>query len=175
VRYQDISQFTREAPYAVDVSWSYLEEHYRSAVEEKLDIDPDFQRGYVWTPEQKVRYVEFILRGGRTGRDLYTNNPSWQKIGRPAAGYNDYVLVDGKQRLQAVLGFLHNEIAVFGGHYRRDFTDKLRITGPSFRWHVNNLKTRAEVLQWYLDLNTGGTVHSDDEIEKVKHLLAETA
>jgi hypothetical protein len=37
---------------------------------------------------------------------------------------------------------------------------------------VNELKTRREVLQWYLDLNAGGVVHTTKEIERVRELLA---
>lgn len=39
--------------------------------------------------------------------------------------------------------------------------------------NVNNLKTREEVLQWYIDFNAGGTVHSKEEIDRVKKLLEE--
>jgi uncharacterized protein DUF262 len=170
MRFEDIPQFTRSATYAVDIPWFTLERHFMTQVrEEHLDPNPDFQRGYVWTPEQKTRYIEFALRGGKTGRDIYTNHPSWNRIhGRSS---DAYVLVDGKQRLEAVFGFLHNRVPVFGGHYFQEFTDALHLTGPSFRWHVNDLKTRAEVLQWYIDLNSGGTVHGDEEINRVRALL----
>ena len=57
------------------------------------------------------------------------------------------------------------------GLYRNEYGDQPDQLDASFKVHVNNLKTRAEVLQWYLDLNTGGVVHTDEEIEKVKQLL----
>lgn len=159
----DIPQFTRPAAYSVDIGWDYLPDYYAHAVlDGKLNVSPDFQRGYVWTSEQKVRYVEFILQGGMTGRDIYTNCPDWHIGGR-----TDYVLVDGKQRLDAVLGFLNNEFPIFGGNYRRDYTGPMPLVA-NFRWHVNQLKTRDEVLQWYIDLNRGGTVHSDEEIDRVR-------
>ena len=170
--FRDIPRFTRSASYSVDVSWRYLHHQYTSAiVEDRLDINPDFQRMYVWTPKQKSRYVEFILRGGMTGRDLYFNCPGWRS-GRIGHNYPDgwYVLVDGKQRLDTVLGFMNNEVPVFDGLYYRDFSDHPDMTA-SFKWHVNDLATYEEVLQWYLDLNIGGTVHSDDEISRVKALL----
>jgi hypothetical protein len=167
-RFQDVPQFTRDSPYAVDIPWSYLKDHLaRHAGEDKLDLDPDFQRGHVWTPEKRVTYIEFVLRGGKSSRDLYFNCPGFSH-GR----LGNYVLVDGKQRLTAAVDFLDDKIEVFGGWVYSDFTDGLTMTGPSFRWHVNDLKTRAEVLQWYLDLNTGGVVHTDEEINKVKRLLA---
>ena len=82
------------------------------------------------------------------------------------------MLVDGKQRLEAVRSFLRDELTVFGDCKRSDFTDHMRHY-LSFRVHVNALKTRAEVLTWYLQINAGGVVHSDEEIERVKELLKE--
>ena len=38
------------------------------------------------------------------------------------------------------------------------------IVGPS-------VKTREEVLSWYLDLNSGGTVHTEEELTKVRGLI----
>ncbi len=38
-------------------------------------------------------------------------------------------------------------------------------------FQVNDLLTREEVLQWYIDLNTGGTDHTDEEINRVKEML----
>lgn len=175
-RFQDIPQLTHNGHYRVNIGWDYLE-HWLADHQEhdpKLDLDPDFQRGYVWTPEQKTAYVEYILRGGQSGRYLYFNCPSWMEIGRKnPRKYNDFVIVDGKQRLSAVLGFLHDEVPAFG-HKFSDFEERMRITGPDFVVHVNNLATRTQVLQWYIEMNTGGTVHTNEEIARVKALL-ETA
>ena len=44
--------------------------------------------------------------------------------------------------------------------------------GQGFRWHVNDLSTYSEVLQWYLDLNSGGTVHTEEELNRVQQLLS---
>lgn len=169
MRFRDIPQFTKWANYAVDVSWAFLPEYVKEAVEEfGLDTDPDFQRGYVWTPEQKVRYIEYILRGGVTGKDIHTNHPNWNN-GIMRSG--PYVLVDGKQRLNAILGFMNNEFGVFGGRFLRDFEDKPDILRAKVRWHVNDLATREDVLRWYLDLNCGGTVHTTDELDKVRAMI----
>ena len=39
--------------------------------------------------------------------------------------------------------------------------------------NVNDLKTKKEVLQWYVQMNAGGTPHSAEEIERVKKLMEE--
>lgn len=168
-KFADIPLFTRSSSYGVDISLPYLAsclEHY--VTECKLDVSPDFQRNYVWKPEQKVRYLEYILRGGRSGRDIYFNSPYWMGLIDTSDERWNFVLVDGKQRLDAAIGFLNNEFKVFGAYYR-EYTDSPRHFG--FRFHINDLKSYEEVLQWYLDLNTGGTVHSEDELVKVRALL----
>lgn len=174
-----IPRFTRTASYAVDIGWGYLEEHLEHWSDGYgLDLDPDFQRGYTWDAKdaadglppgtRKRRYVEFRLRGGKSGADLYFNSPEWQH-GDPGP----LVLVDGKQRLDAVRMFLRDELKIFGGWKRSDFGRVLlRFFDARFHVSVNDLETRAEVLQWYLDLNDGGVAHTAEEIGRVRDLLA---
>jgi hypothetical protein len=174
LKFSDIPQFDQFGSYAVHIGWDYLPHQVvRHVLQLGLNLDPDFQREYVWTNEQKVRYVEYILRGGKYGRDLYFNCVNWQ-----SGDLGEYVLVDGKQRLDAVLGWLSNEYPVFVGQfdgaegwYRRDFTDHMRVCGPHFIWHVNDLSDRDAVLRQYVALNTGGTVHDQGEIDRVLALL----
>lgn len=155
--------------YRVNVMWDYLEMHLehwsdnRDAA--KLDLDPDFQRGHVWTPEQQTAYVEYILKGGMSGREIYFNCTGWMKDWR-----GPFVIVDGKQRLQAAREFMADRVKVFGGHVRSDIEGRLSMNAQ-FIFNVNDLKTRAAVLKWYLEMNTGGTPHTPDEISKVKAML----
>ena len=150
------------AKYKVDIFWDFLEEWLEK---EEVDMNPDFQRGYVWTQQQKEQYVEWILRNGESGKDLYFNHPGWFK-----SWEGQMVIVDGKQRIEAVLGFIHNEVKAYG-YYRKEYRDKWSMIQCCFHIHVADLKTREEVLKWYLDMNTGGTYHTDAEIDKVKKLI----
>jgi len=166
-RFKDIKQMSK-THYNVHVSWDYLEEQLKSYSEKssgtKFDLNPDFQRGHVWTKEQQIAYVEFIIRGGESGLDIFFNCPGWM---------NDYrgpmELVDGLQRITAVLAFLHNEIPAYG-HLFSEYEDKRFVYGLHFNFHVANLPTRAEVLQWYLDLNSG-VAHTKQELDRVGNLL----
>jgi len=167
-RFRDIPKFTRSGSYEVDVSLAYLPQHMKTYVEEYgLDMNPDFQRGHVWSEEQQIRFIEFILRGGTSARLIYFNCPHWHNGGR-----EDFVLVDGKQRLEACRRFMENKIPAFGYLYK-DYSDKPDMLDARLRFNVNDLKTRAQVLQWYIDLNAGGVVHTTEEIEKVRRLLEE--
>lgn len=78
--------------------------------------------------------------------------------------------VDGLQRLTAMRRFLKNEIPIFGT-YCNEFEDSNALYSFSLKFNVNCLQTRKDMLQWYIDMNSGGTVHSEEEINRVKKLL----
>lgn len=164
MKYQDIPQYTRSSNYAVTVFWSYLEDQLNNWAESNLDLEPDFQRAHVWTLAQQSAYVEYILRGGLSGRDIYFNCVGWQ-----AAYDGPFVIVDGKQRLAAVRGFLRDHVPVFG-HRFSEIEGRLPHAAR-FTFHVNDLATREEVLQWYLDMNARGTPHTPEELQHVRDLL----
>ena len=80
--------------------------------------------------------------------------------------------MDGLQRITAAQRFIHNEIKVFGSYYN-EFEDGMRILPQMMILNVNDLKTEKEVLQWYVDMNAGGTPHTNEEIERVKKMIKE--
>lgn len=149
---------------------NYLVNFIEEEEKEGLQLNPDFQRGNVWTEHQQTAYIEFLLKGGKSARILYFNNPSWH-LNVSDGAYNDFVCVDGLQRITAIQRFIKNEIQVFGSYYK-EFTDCIGIT-QSVKVNINDLKSKREVLQWYLDMNAGGTVHSDSEIKKVQKMISE--
>ena len=163
MRFQDIPQFP-VANYEVDVSWSYLENTLTSYAEQGLDLDPDFQRGHVWSLEQQTAFVEHMLLGGKSPRHLYFNCPTFRQ------GRGLVQLIDGKQRLEAARAFLSNRLAVFGGHHFAEFEDRLPFD-VQFRFHIHSLPTRADVLRWYIGFNRGGTAHTEEEMDRVRALL----
>lgn len=167
--FKDIPQFTESGDYQITVPWNAIERQLESFGEGcGIDLDPDFQRGHVWTEAQQVRFVEFILRGGQSGKLILFNQPSWRH--GEIREDEPMQLVDGKQRLTAARRFMANEIRAFGT-LLGEFQERRLPLNVHFDFKVNDLKTRAEVLQWYLDLNDGGVVHAASEIDRVRRLL----
>lgn len=172
----DIPKFFAAPNYSVQTNWGFLEHWLEELAKDALhfkdgglELDPDFQRGHVWTEDKQIAFVEFCLKGGQSSRTILWNHPNWR-----GTFQGKMVLVDGKQRLEAVRKFLRNELPIFGGNYLKDFDDPKKLLRSSDAYlilSVNNLKTRKEVLEWYLQLNTGGVVHTQEEIDKVKELL----
>lgn len=170
MKFRDIPQFP-QAHHEVSVAWKYLEETLERWAETfdggkgGLNLDPDYQREHVWTREQQTAYVEYALMGGETGRTIIWNNPTWnQSFEAPTE------LVDGKQRLEAARAFLRNEIPAFGT-LLKDYEDKLPAMDPRFVFQVCKLKTREEILRLYLNINAGGTPHTQEELDRVRSLL----
>ena len=166
-----IKKLTQRPVQRYNVEWRFLEENLARWTCEKslapLNLDPEFQRLHVWTEDQQTKYVEFILNGGQTGKEIYFNCVGWS-----SSYEGPFVIVDGKQRLQAVRQFLTNQLPIFGGFYKKDIGGYLP-SNAEFLFNINNLSSEAEVIRWYLEMNTGGTPHTPAEIEKAKQLLKE--
>lgn len=171
-KFADIPQFTRDGNYQVNIDIRRIPQWIKNEQEEmNLQLNPTFQRGHVWTEEQQIAWLEFFLKGGKSGNEVYFNCPSWHYQVK-SGEYDDYVCVDGLQRLTAICKFINNEIKVFGSYFK-EFEDPRMANQHTLIVNVNDLKTEKEVLQWYIDMNAGGTPHTKDEIERVKRMLKE--
>lgn len=164
MKFRDIPQLPR-AHYEVTVPWRYLERWISGLKEDhtQVEINQDYQREHVWSTKQQQAYVEYCLMGGEVARALVWNAPKW-----PDSTVIE--LVDGKQRLTAVRKFLNNDLRVFGGLYQ-EYEDTLDNVSHVFSMRVCSLDTRCEVLRLYLNINAGGTPHTDDELNRVRRLL----
>jgi uncharacterized protein with ParB-like and HNH nuclease domain len=176
MKFTEIPQRMTNGPYVVNKGLEYLDltltrweqdEYYA------LQLTPDFQRGVVWTPEQQSSYLEYFFSGGVSGLVIHLNKPSWGAAGTSAnMEYDDFVCIDGLQRLTALRGFMRNEIRAFGQLYHEFGQDiNAAANAESLVFNINNLKTREEVLKWYLQMNSGGTPHSAIELARVQLLL----
>lgn len=169
----DFQALERESPFPVgpwscDFAFDYLPKLVEDWKRDyRLDLDPDFQRAHVWTDTQRAAFVEHVLSGGPSGRDLYFACAGWS---RSLAPKDALVIVDGKQRLEAVLRFLRDELPV-RGRVCSEWTGRMRFSiGARFRFHIADLG-RADTLRWYIALNAAGTPHAPEEIERVRALL----
>lgn len=163
-KFEDIKKFPH-CSYKIDVAWNYLEEQIAFESELNLNLNPDFQRAHVWTKKQQIEYCEYVLKNGSSGKELYFNCVGWGDDYR-----GPYVIVDGKQRLEAVRSFMNGKIKVFNS-YIHEYKDKPNSLIARFSWNIAALETRKEVLEWYINFNSGGTIHTDKEIQKVKNML----
>lgn len=164
--------YTRDGAWECDYDLRGALQFLASQAEDQinLNLDPDFQRGHVWTVDQQGAWLVHFLRGGKNGRRIFFNHPGWQ------GSYKGVMeLIDGKQRLEAVRVFLADELKLWGHTYSElcPTTEARRylLSRNTLRLNVNTLPNRAAVLQWYLEMNGGGTPHTTDELTRVRDLL----
>ena len=169
-----------------DVSLSSLVDEIQRGV---LQLNPDYQRGAVWTDEQAARFVGHWLEGGEVPRIWVQrwdsrDNVTPGDLARYSVGasgdwnYLPQEVVDGQQRLRAIYRWRNGEIAAEmtdGERVTYSQTNEVERRGFSIQLTYIDLP-RVERLRLYLRLNRGGTVHTDEEIARVREMLArETA
>ena len=134
-----------------------------------LNLDPYYQRGLVWSEEQKVSLIDSIFKEVEIGRFLFIDL-GWQGIGKES-----YEVVDGKQRLSAIFDFIENKFK-YKGLYYKDLckSDVRRFNNLSIVWGtLHSSTTKDELLEIFVRLNTHGVAMDKSHLEKVKALMSE--
>lgn len=161
--FRDIPELPR-AYYTVDVPWDSIERQIETEKQAGLDLEPEYQREHKWTIEQRIAFVEYVMRGGEASTRI--TFVTTDRLGMPLPNYS---LLDGKQRLESVRMFMRDELRAFG-LLRSEFIGKPR--GIWLKWHIVAVPTVADIYRLYLALNEGGTVHTPQELGHVHALLA---
>lgn len=150
-------------------------DHGDGLVEPPWILDPDYQRGAVWTEQQREQYVGTLLQGGQTPLIFVQDWEGRAPQGEPGRTGWDVEVIDGQQRLRAIMAWIEGECAaelVDGRRvWYRDTNEIDRSCLPCVKVAKVNLP-RVERLRFYLLLNTGGTVHTAEEIAQTRALLA---
>src|SRR5947208_1012015 len=94
------------------ISWFRREEE-----SETLDLTPQFQRRPVWTDEQSSYLIDTIL-SGLPIPEIYIRSSSTPK------GKARYEVIDGQQRIRAVLEFGANDLELNGEHVNAKWSGK---------------------------------------------------
>lgn len=161
-----------------DVITSQVQFLIKFIAENQLDLNPIYQRDYVWTTEQKQSFITSLVQGKTTIKPtyLYNNVP----INEPM-----YEVLDGKQRINAVLSYMKNEFSVNGFYYRdlsiKDTNKFLHLPVEYTRikyfhpqkGHITMpLKNKIEL---FLQINEYGQRMSDKDLERAKQYMQKKA
>lgn len=170
MRFRDIPQF-KNGDYQIDVAIEDIPDRLEQYKRDwGLELNPDFQRGHIWTREQQIAYMEFLLKGGKNARIIYFNCPNF----KDNKEYDfPMQVIDGVQRLNAITSFLNDDFKVFDKYFYSDFEDRLNYWYDCMIFNINDLKTRLEILEWYKGMNSGGTPHSKEEMNKIDKMIEE--
>lgn len=112
-----------------DVSWFI--DLYKN---KQLDFDPPYQRRSVWSPKDRRFFLDTIFRGYPSPSIFLHKNIN-------EAGKTIYAIVDGKQRLETIVRFIENKIAI-----DKEFGDT-RLSGKKWK----DIQTEAELARKFWD------------------------
>ena len=148
----------------------------------ELELNPIFQRGNVWTQEQQIAFVEnFLRRPQAVNRKIYFNDGKIFNKLTPNENNSfiaeKWVCLDGLQRLTALLDFMDGKFACFDSQVTWDKIQKAPnkhevLSDSDLEIYQLYMRTNQEVIDFYVDFNSAGTPHSEEEIERVKLLLS---
>jgi hypothetical protein len=138
----------------------------------------EYQRGLVWTLEQKQLLIESIYNNIEIGKFVFRERSfNWVEK-RVKEGKLEHTafkdLVDGKQRFHAIFGFINNEFSDLNGAYYNDLsnTAQRHFRGYSNLMYIqmDEKTTDKDVLSQFLAINFTGVPMSRDHIEFVKNI-----
>lgn len=136
-----------------------------------VNLDPVYQRGHVWTTEQERLFVGAMLENPKA------IPPFWFNWIHKDFHRSNSEIVDGKQRINALCKWLKGKIKAkcpcgIEVHYSEltEIDHRNLSIGVMMSWSFVELDQK-EVMKFYLRLNSGGTIHTPKELDKVRELI----
>ncbi|MCK2237110.1 MULTISPECIES: DUF262 domain-containing protein [unclassified Crossiella] len=112
----------------------------------RLDLDPPYQRRSVWNLAYKQFFIDSLIRN-------YPAPTIFLQVENLPGQQTMYRVIDGKQRLTALLDFVNDEFATsgylddlgLGGRYCSDLPDGTRISLQEYAFTVETIKGASSV------------------------------
>lgn len=169
------------------------------AREGHIDLNPPYQRPSVWTLDQKINLVKSWLTGVAIPSVILNDRGSAAWRDKDSHPYENtsaplYAVVDGKQRIEAAADWFEGRLAVPASWFEPELVDttvetddgpyitydRLTTVGQRLIGHKcflpiseARLPSVEDEAELYLRLNTGGTAHTNADLDKARALTKE--
>lgn len=138
----------------------------------------EYQRGLVWSLEQKQLLIESIYNNVEIGKFVLRKRSfNWveQRIKEGKIEHTAFSdLVDGKQRYTSLVGFYLNEFPDMSGNYFSDLSETAQRRFTAYRQltyiQLDENSTDKDALAVFLAINFAGVPMSKEHIEYVKSI-----
>lgn len=152
--------------YSISMLWEGTRVNTNVPAERQLLnlVLPPWQRPFVWTLEQQVRYVEGIFLGLGTGYYVINGREYEDDHHCHMSGW----LLDGQQRITSIARFVSGNLEIFDGLRYADLSiaDRRRrfdnVVFPCFELEYQPDEDRLKEV--YRRLSFGGTAHTADDL-----------
>lgn len=140
--------------------------------EGEYDFDPEYQRELVWTTEQKQAFIKALMIGKAEIQPIFIYNPTKRKARME--------ILDGKQRLTAILEYVRGNFEVEGLYYKDLNSSDIRIFNyvpmvyKEIKYYdhkvgLTNMPMQQKI-ELFLQVNGYGQHVSDEHLEKIKNM-----
>ena len=129
-----------------------------------IDTEPDYQRDFVWTMEQKVALIDSIFKNIEIGKFTIIKRPF-------SVSEKAYEMLDGKQRLLTLIEFTEDRFTYNGYKFSElNSKDQNHLLNYSVSHGETDPLTDEQKYRYFLILNTAGTPMSKDQLKKVEEM-----
>lgn len=128
-----------------------------------IEMNPDYQRDYVWDESDKVALIDSIFNNVDIGKFCF--------IHRDYSEERLYEVLDGKQRIRAILDFYENRFP-YKGKYFNDLSvrDQNWFENYTISSAQISNENRKQILRYFLLLNKSGRKMDEKQLEKVQEM-----
>ena len=149
---------------------------YERYAENKIEINPQYQRNLVWTLEQKQEYITALLKSRAEIKPVFV-------LEYENGNDGIYEIVDGKQRLNAIFEFIEDKFSV---PFDKNQGKEMKFSELSAKDVLKILNFNVEQtvficfdgkiplsfkIELFLEINEKGTRISTEHIKKVKRMI----
>jgi hypothetical protein len=156
--------------------------------------DLPYQRGAVWTNEQRMLLVYSVLSGTPIPALIVNERPQSMWFDADRNQLPIYAVIDGQQRLTTMRMFMEDDLLVPASWFRPEMVETVEATedGPYVRYSgltrrqqrflentpapvaVASLTSVADEAAVYLRVNGSGTPQSDEDMARAAAVAAES-
>ena len=130
-----------------------------------IDLNPDYQREIVWNEDQKVALIDSIFKNIDIGKFTIIRRSFKEELD------HYYEVLDGKQRIMALLDFFECRFKYKGKTYNDlHWRDQNHFKGYAISWAETEPLTNEQKYRYFLKLNTGGVPISEKHLDKVRKM-----
>lgn len=130
-----------------------------------IEMDPDYQRGYVWSDDDKEALLDSIFNNIDIGKFVLVRLEG-EDYERNKMSYE---ILDGKQRLNTIVEFYENRLS-YKGVYYNDLSLEDRYYFKNHHISLAEIDTcdKKTILTHFLMLNQTGRSMDKEHLDKVK-------
>jgi len=164
-----IKNMVQDQDLEIHYSQRTIESIIHTSYNSGIDTEVDYQRGNIWELLDKEKLIDSIFKNIEIGKFALIRIP-WKHKGKL------YEMIDGKQRLTALIEFFENRFAYNGvKFYELSSRDQSHFENYPLQWgelsNEQNEITNEQKYRYFLRLNTAGKLQDLKHIQYVEELL----